>query len=65
MSVSVPWNETQATKISEAVVGVHAPAWVENTRGRNLAVGVACALMHIPTDCGQHKINSHYAKNAS
>jgi len=65
MSVSVPWNETQATKNSEAVVGFHAPAWVENTGGRNLAVGVASELMHIPTNCGQHKINLHYAKNTN
>jgi len=65
MSVSAPWNETQATKKSEAAVGVHPPAWVENTGRRNLVVGVACALMHIPTNCGQHKMNSHYAKNAN
>jgi hypothetical protein len=64
MSVSVPWNEINATKKSEAVVCVHAPAWVENTGGRNLAMGVACALMHIPTKCGQYKINSRYARNA-
>ena len=64
MSVSVPWNETKATRKSEAVVCVHAPAWVENTGGRNLAMGVACAFMHIPTKCGQRNINSHYTKNA-
>jgi len=65
MSVSVSWNETKATTKSEAVVCFHAPVWVENTGGRNLSMGVTCALMHIPTNCGQHKINSHYAKNAS
>jgi hypothetical protein len=53
MSVSVPWNEIKATKKSEAVVCVLAPAWVENTGGRNIAMGVACALMRIPTKSGQ------------
>jgi hypothetical protein len=40
-------------KKSEAVVSVHAPAWMENTGGRDLAaVSVAFALVHIQTQCG-------------